>query len=321
MTRFRIVLAIGMCATALAAPAAAQARYSLKVGIGDQSAAMFDQHAFQALHIHQIRYLVPWNTMRRPSVQAFADAYVRTARAHGGRVLLQVTTTDYRIKHGHLVSTHQYRRDVGALVRHFRALGVHDFGVWDEANHASQETWNHPRSAARYFKEMRRAVFSRCSSRTCRVVGLDVLDQAGVARYIRRFVHYLGRSYARRYLRIVGVHNYSDVNRRRTRGLRTIIHAVQRYTHSHRAHFWLTETGGVVKFGHSFPCSTTRAAHRLDYLFSTMRRYRHQLQRVYLYNWTGTNCHSRFDAGLTNSRGAPRKGYYVVKRRMRAFSR
>jgi hypothetical protein len=319
MTRFRLLLIAAIVAATLTSATTAQARYSLKVGIGDQSAAMFDQPAFQALHMHQIRYLVPWNTMRRSSVRAFANAYVRKARANGARVLLQVTTTDYRIKHGHLVSTHQYRRDVGALVRHFRALGVRDFGVWDEANHASQETWNHPRSAALYFKEMRRAVFSRCSSRTCRVVGLDVLDQAGVSRYISRFVHYLGRTYARRYLRIVGIHNYSDVNRRRTSGLRTIIHAVRRYTHS--AHFWLTETGGVVEFGRSFPCSTTRAAHRLGYLFDTMRNYRHYLQRAYLYNWTGTDCRSRFDAGLTNAHGTPRKGYYTVRSRMKSFSR
>ena len=42
--------------------------------------------------------------------------------------------------------------------------------------------------AAKYFIEMRRAVFGRCSSSTCRV-GLDVLDQAGVDRYIARFIN------------------------------------------------------------------------------------------------------------------------------------
>jgi hypothetical protein len=123
----------------------------------------------------------------------------------------------------------------------------------------------------------------------------STLDQAGVDRYIARFIHYLGRSYASRYLRIVGIHNYSDANRRRTTGLRKVIRSVHRYTH--RPNFWLTETGGVVRFGRSFPCNETRAAHRLDYLFDVIHHYHRYLQRVYLYNWFGASCKGRMDVG------------------------
>ncbi|HEX8123104.1 MAG TPA: hypothetical protein VF549_17770 [Solirubrobacteraceae bacterium] len=66
-------------------------------------------------------------------------------------------------------------------------------------------------------------------------------------------------------MRAVGVHNYSDINRRRTTGTRTIIRSVRRY--NRRAKFWLTETGGLVKLSSSWPFSTGRAASRLGYMF------------------------------------------------------
>jgi hypothetical protein len=150
-------------------------------------------------------------------------------------------------------------------------------------------------------------------------VGLDVLDQGGVERYIGQYMRALGSSYARRHLRVVGIHNYSDVNRKRTRGMRSIIRTVNRYTR--RPNFWLTETGGVVQFGRSFPCDESRAASRLEYLFDTVARHRRQLQRVYLYNWTGGDCTVRFDAGLTKNDGTPRPGYDVVKDELRRFKR
>jgi hypothetical protein len=320
----RLLLAAALCGLLLV-PAGASAKrhhahhrhhYRVLVGMGDQNAAMFDARAYRRLHIRYVRYVVAWNAMRHRGSRHRTLAYLNAARHHHQRVFLHVSTGDYRIKKGHLPSKRQYRRWVGKLVRSARRRGVREFGAWNEVNHASEPTWNHPKRAAQYFRLMRKLVIPRCHG--CKVVGLDLLDQRGVTRYVRRFVRGLGRAYARRHLDVVGVHNYSDVNRHRTRGLREIMRAVRRYTHK-RPHFWLTETGGIVKLGHSWKCNARRAARRLGYLFTTMRRYRHHLQRVYLYNWTGAGCHARFDAGLTNRRGKPRKGYYVVKRRMRDF--
>jgi hypothetical protein len=301
------------------ATAAADATVSTRVGLGDQSAAVFSDPRFRALDLRQVRLFVKWNLMGDAAARREARAWVLAARQSGMRPLVHVSTDDYRIKHAHLPSRDAYRSRVGRLVRYFRALGVRDFGAWDEANHASQPTWNHPGMAAKYFTEMRRAVFGRCSSSTCRVVGLDVLDQAGVDRYIARFIHYLGRSYASRYLRIVGIHNYSGVNRRRTTGLRKIIRSVHRYTH--RPNFWLTETGGVVRFGRSFPCNETRAAHRLDYLFAVIHHYHRYLQRVYLYNWFGASCQGRMDVGIVGPGGGLRPSYTVVKRELAGVRR
>jgi hypothetical protein len=306
------LIALSVCAVATTSSAAA--RVNVRVGLGDQNPQVFADPNYKALHLRQVRLFVPWNVMDDTSARRKMRAWVVAARRTGARPLIHVSTDNYAIRKAHLPSRSAYRSKIGRLVRYLRPLGVQDFGAWNEANHASQPTWNHPSAAAKYFVEMRRAVFSHCRAGVCRVVGLDVLDQAGVDRYISRFIHALGRSYASRYLRIVGIHNYSDVNRHRTTGLREIMRSVHRYTH--RPKFWLTETGGVVKFGRSFPCSESRAASRLDYLFDVIHAYRHSLERVYLYNWYGASCAGRMDVGIVGPSGGVRRSYSVVKRRL-----
>jgi hypothetical protein len=319
MHKITIPLLIALAALVAVAPASAAKRYDVRFGIGDQNIQMFADRNFEQLELRQVRYFIPWNAMSDRDQRLKARRWVKAARATGGRPFLHLSTDDLREKRAKLPSVATYRRHVNRLVRYFRALGVRDFGAWNEANHKSQPTWDAPARAARYWKELRRAVARTCSLRRCRAVGLDVLDQRGVERYVRRFVAGAGRSYVRRFLRVVGVHNYSDVNRKRTRGLRSIIRTVRRYKRD--ANFWLTETGGVVKFGRSFPCHQTRAANRLSFLFRTARRYRRHLQRVYLYNWYGGDCEIRFDAGLVERDGEPRRGLYAVERGLRRFKR
>jgi hypothetical protein len=185
--------------------------------------------------------------------------------------------------------------------------------VWNEANHRSQPTWRSPRQAARYYRVMRRIC------RGCTIVALDVLDQRGVERYIRRWYKALSPSLRRR-ARLVGIHNYSDTNRFRSRGTRTIIRTVK---HANRhASFWMTETGGVVNFGRSFPCSPRRASKAISYMFTLARRFHHDVKRLYAYNWTGAGCHGTgFDAGLTTPSGARRTGYFTFKRKLSGFLR
>src|SRR4051812_20753007 len=298
-------------------PAAASARNPIRVGIGDQQAAMFDNPSFQRAKFKRVRYLVAWNVMDNAGQRLSARAYVKRARAAGMQVLLHVSTDDYTIKKAKLPSTATYRRQVRRIVRYFRDLGVRDFGVWDEANHASQPTWDTPSHAALFFREMYRAVKGRC--RSCGVVALDVLDQTGVERYMRSFYRRLSSTYRRR-ATIVGIHNYGDVNRKRT----TFPRNITRQAHHYNRHtkFWLTETGGIVKFGRSFPCSTSRAASRLSWMFSLAKRYRRSgIQRLYVYNWTGAGCAARFDAGLTTPSGTPRAGYRYLRKVLPSYSR
>jgi hypothetical protein len=301
-------LALITIAASFAATAAA--RTPIRVGIGDQNIAMFDQRAFRRAQFEHVRFLVAWNVMDDAPQRLAARAYVQRARADHMRVLLHISTDDYRIKKARLPSVATYRRQVGRIVRYFRALGVREFGSWNEANHASQPTYDSPSRAALFFREMYRAVKGHC--RTCAVVGLDVLDQVGVESYMRSFYRRLSATYRRR-ATVVGIHNYGDVNRKRTSFTRAIISQARRYNRHTR--FWLTETGGIVKLGRSFACSTTRAAARLSWMFHLARVYRTSgIDRLYIYNWTGAGCNARFDAGLTSPDGAPRAGYRYLRK-------
>ncbi|MGH2898833.1 MAG: hypothetical protein ACRDMZ_09185 [Solirubrobacteraceae bacterium] len=321
MRRLVPVCFIALLALIPASPA--DARSSVRVGIGDQSPAMFDSPFFQQLNVRRTRYFVPSDVMRNTTERAKARAFAIAARRARVSVLLHISTTDLRSKRGRLVSTTRYRRDVGRIVVYFRRLGVRDFGAWNEVNHKSQETWNRVGSAVSYFKSMYQAVRRRC--RTCGVVGLDVLDQSGVDRYIRSFYARLSRTWRTR-LKVVGIHNYSDVNRGRSTGTAKIIRTARRY--NRRVKFWFTETGAVASFGSAFPFSEARQAARMKNMFSYASRYRTRgVQRVYSYNFfgvanasgCGTRC--RFDAGLVRADGTPRPVFAVFKSRLARYSR
>jgi hypothetical protein len=299
-------------------PAVAPAQVNVAVGIGDQASSMFDNARFQALRVKKVRYFVKWDTIDRPAELAIADAYVNRARDAGVSVLMHVSSNDLRRRRARLPSVATYRRKVQALVDRYRPLGVTTWGAMNEANHDSQPTWKSPKRAAQYFLAL------RAICRGCTIVALDVLDQGGVDRYIRRFYSALGRR--RSLARIVGIHNYSDTNRRRDRGTRLILRAVKRA--NRRAQFWLTETGGVAKFGSSFRCNPRaprtaerRQARAVKYMFTLTRRFRRDIKRLYIYNFTGSDCRGRFDAGLVRRNGTARPAYNEVRRQLRGFRR
>ena len=317
------ILLILVAVLALSLPSSAAARSSIRVGLGDQSPATFDSPYFQQLKIKRTRYFVPSDVMQDAAERARAVAFVEAARSHGISTLLHLSTTDLRSKRGPLVSTTAYRRNAARFVAYFRKLGVREFGAWNEVNHKTQETWNHIGNTASYFKSMYREVKKRC--RSCTVVGLDVLDQAGVDRYIRSFYGRLSPTWRKR-LTIVGIHNYSDVNRNRSTGTAKIINTVRRY--NRRAKFWFTETGAIASFGGSFPYSESRQAARMKNMFTFASRYRTRgVQRVYSYNWSGiengTACGRgcRFDAGLVDPDGTPRPVFSVFKQKLASYSR
>lgn len=312
-----LLLALVALAVLAAGAQSASAKTPIRVGIGDQQAAIFDQDAFQRAKFERVRYFIPWNVTDEPTELFRATAYVQRARAEGVQVFLHISSDDLRRRRAELPSVEQYRSRVGRLVRHFRNLGVREFGTWNEANHDSQPTWRSPTRAASFFRELYRLIKPSCPE--CGVVALDVLDQPGVERYMRSFYGALTDTYRRR-ATIVGIHNYGDVNRKRTTFTGSIIRQARTFNRATR--FWYTETGGIVKFGSNFRCSTSRAASRLKDMFSLARRYRSSgVQRLYVYNWTGAGCESRFDAGLTTPGGRTRAGYAVLRRELPNFLR
>jgi hypothetical protein len=309
-------------AVALLPAAPAFARSSIRVGAADQSPAMFDSPLYQGLNMKHTRYFVASDVMQDAAERARATAFVEAARSHGVSTLLHVSTTDLRSKRGPVVSPSAYRRNAGRIVSYFHKLGVRDFGAWNEVNHKTQETWNHVGNAVSYFKSMYGAVRARC--RTCTVVGLDVLDQAGVDRYMRSFYARLSRTWRKR-LKVVGIHNYADVNRGRSTGTRKIITTARRYNRATK--FWFTETGALASFRGSFPYSESRQAARMRNMFSLASRFKRLgVQRVYEYNWFGVEnggCGRSclFDAGLVDPDGAPRPAYDVFATKLKNYSR
>jgi hypothetical protein len=311
-----LALIAAICALA-ALPAAASAQtFNVAVGIGDQAESIFGQSTFQALRVKKVRYFIKWDAIDRPGELAQADAYVNAAKANRLQVLMHVSSNNLTRKAAKLPSVATYRRKVKALVDRYRPQGVRTWGSMNEANHDSQPTWNNPRRAAQFFLAMR----SIC--RGCTIVGLDVLDQRGVERYMQRFYRALGSR--RRLASIVGIHNYSDTNRYRSSGTRSIIRTAKRF--NRRTQFWLTETGGVAKFGTSFPCNPAnprsaenRQRRAVRFMFTLTKRFRRDIKRLYSNNFTGADCQGRFDAGITRSDGTPRPAYNEVRSQIRRF--
>jgi hypothetical protein len=312
MRRFTILLTVGLLAALAATP---NAMAATAIGIGDQSAHMFTQQPFKDLKIKKVRYFIRWNAASNKGELNRADEYVAAARANGAKVLMHISTDDLRAKKAKLPSVAQYRSAVGKLVKRYKAKGVKEWGVWNEANHKTQPTYKSPKRAAEFFVAMR----SLCKG--CTIVALDVLDQAGSDRYIASWFKALGSR--KSLVKVVGIHNYSDTNRFRSTGTAKILKAVKKY--NKKTDFWLTETGGLAAFGGSFACNFTRQDKAVKYMFSLVKKYKNDITRLYSYNYFGTSqadCEARkFDAGLVDQNGTPRAAYTTFKKEAARYKR
>jgi len=203
-----------------------------------------------------------------------------------------VTFGHSRVHPKKLPSVAEYRRAFKAFRKRYPAVRV--YAPWNEINHASQPTHDQPKRAAEYYN----VVQSSCDG--CTVLAGDVLDQPGMTRYVKRYRRYLVGAPS-----IWGLHNYADANRFRDSGLRALLDTV-------KGDVWLTETGGIVRFGRSFPQDEKRAARAVKYVLALANR-TPRVQRSYLYNWTGTPSSDRFDAGLIAPDGTTRPAYDVLR--------
>jgi hypothetical protein len=111
-----------------------------------------------------------------------------------------------------------------------------------------------------------------------------------------------------------GLHNYSDTNRFQSTRTRAILASVP-------GQVWLTETGGIVQFGSTFPnkkgAGLTRAAKALSFMFKIAAS-NSRIKRLYIFQWSGSTGAARFDAGLTDPSYLPRPGYVVVCKQLHA---
>jgi hypothetical protein len=309
----RTILLGAVAALLLALPGAASAKtVGVAVGLGEQSYSMFDQSPFKSLGVKKVRYFIKWNAADDPEQLRLADVYVDQAKQSGVKVFMTPSTDNLTLKKAKLPSVAQYKREVGKLVKRYRAQGVTEWGVWNEANHNSQPTYKSPKRAAQFFKVM------YALNKGGTTVALDVLDQTVVATYVTGFYRALSKTWKSR-AKLVGIHNYSDVNRKHFTGTANIINTVRKQ--NKKAKFWLTETGGLVEFGRSFPCNEKRAASAINYMFTISKKYDRYVDRLYAYSYWGNDCEERFDAGLVNADGSVRPGYTAFQKGIKNYRR
>ncbi len=136
-----------------------------------------------------------------------------------------------------------------------------------------------------------------------------MLDTSNMGRYLERF-----RRYAKGSPQLWGLHNYGDVNRRRTNFTKAMLRTVP-------GEVWLTETGGIVKLLRASgarrhaPPREPRACSGSWNAYDTRRRgMRSKITRLYVYAWFGEPPHARFDAGLVNADGSPRRALSSSRR-------
>ena len=288
---------------------------SYRVGFSEQNAAMFATPSWQRLGVDQVRYLVPWDWTTSDRQQAEVDAFMTAARAHAQDVLVTFTAPRGCYDGRRYARAPACRAPgAGEYRAAFRAFDdrypwVRTYSAWNEVNHVSQPTFGRPRLAVRYYRVLR----GERRRRGFRVLAADVLDTANIHRYLRSF---LRRAPGRP--RLWGLHNYQDVNDRTSADTRRMLRAVP-------GEIWLTETNGIVKFGESrqFRYSEARAASRTRWMFrladrydTRRRRLRSRIGRVFLHRWFGEPAGARFDAGVVDPDGSPRRAYYVVARRV-----
>jgi hypothetical protein len=278
-------------------------------GIGDEQSQMFSDPDWQRLHTKITRYIAPYDAAVRPYSLSQASAWIHAAEAQHQRVLVAFYHSEYTpLK---MPSVASYQRDVQRFIRLFPH--VRDYQAYNEANRGSiRGVLTSPSAslAAQYYTSLRHVCHG------CTVVGLDVLDAQSISptlNYIAEFKHEVAHLHATM-PSVWGLHNYSDTNRRSSSRTRAVLAAVP-------GQVWLTETGGIVKFGGAFPnlhgSGLRRAASSLSFMFS-LAGSSSRITRLYIYDWSGGTAATRFDAGLTDVHHVPRPGYVTVCRKLHA---
>jgi hypothetical protein len=298
----RILLAALVCGAVLAGcgggkhttapPARAAPR--LLVGMGDQDPGFFAKPLFAKLGISHARLIASYDSVDVSFDRALADSWLAAAKAAGVEPFVAFGHSRRPGRAKHLPSVSEYRRAFAKF--HERYPQVTLFAAWNEPNHESQPTDKHPERAAQYADALK----AECPS--CTLIAGDVLDEPKAASWLERYIRALHATPA-----AWGIHDYSATNRFEPKRLTDLLDVLPS-----AAKVWLTETGGLARFGKAFPFDLKRQAKATRYVF-TLARATPNIERVYLYNWTGAAPGVRFDAGLTNADGTPRPAYDVVR--------
>jgi hypothetical protein len=267
------------------------------------------------MKLKRVRYLVPWDYAKHAGQAGEVNFFMSVARAHRQDVLVTFTARRgcYSAKGRYskkkacrAPSTKAYKK---AFLRFDKAYPwVRTYSAWNEVNHKSQPTYKSPKKAAGYYNVLRRYA----KKKKFRAMAADMLDTPNMTRYLSALKRRLKGS-----PRLWGLHNYGDVNRRRTTYTKQMLRSVP-------GEVWLTETGGIVKLLPSFKRNTKRAASRTKGMFRLANRYdsrragmRSKITRLFVYTYYGATSSARFDAGLVNPDGSTRPAFKIFKKNAR----
>lgn len=302
----RLLIPIAALIAVLAIPAGAGA-YTL--GVSDQQAGTFTNPLFAPLKFKAARYITPYDVADDPVEKAKLDAWLTAARGAQQKILVS-------FEHSRRSNTRARKMpSVAAYTRELKKFKkaypfVREISPWNEVNRCQrtiggsvegQPTCKSPKRVAQYYMAARKVWPGKA------IVGIDILDERNVNSTIKFLKSFL--RHASPDPKIIGFHNYSDTNR-------FSVSRTKRVLQTFRGKVWLTETGGIVKLGKSFPFSTSRAAKALGCMFTLAKTYP-AIQRVYAYQFNSPPdpTTATFDAGLINPDGTARPGYDVVKQR------
>jgi hypothetical protein len=288
----RLFLALALALTAwLSVPAGAHA---FTIGISDQKLGMWQDPRFEQLGIAQVRLLMSYDSVLTGDFSRY-DAWMTAAEFRGADVLL---TIQHHSRHPERLPTFsQYRRTVRIL--HKRYPWVRSMSAWNEANHPSQPTWNRPKRAAQYYNIMRQ----ECGG--CSIVAADVLDTRNMLPWLATFKLYA------RHPSIWGLHSYADANYFRPfsySSTRQLLRAVM-------GEVWLTEAGGIVRFGSRYRGGRrgeARAASAVKHTFEVARS-SSRVKRVYLYHWDADRHFVTWDSAFVAANGRARPALDVLR--------
>ncbi|MGH2911197.1 MAG: hypothetical protein ACRDJ3_01840 [Solirubrobacteraceae bacterium] len=293
---------------ATAKPSAHRAA-SYLTGIGDQQTEMFSSPLWQQLHTKIARYIAPYDAAVRPYSLQQAAAWIAAAEAQHQQILVAFYHSEYTPTAMPSVTT--YTRDVQKFLKLFPK--VRQYQAWNETNRGTlAHMFKSPTAleSAKYYKALR----SVCKG--CTITGLDILDGPSIGPTLR-YVGEFRRDIVRLKLpmpSLWGLHNYSDTNRFQSTRTKAILKAVP-------GQVWLTETGGIVKFGGAFPnvkgSGLKRSSKALAYMFK-LASSNSRIKRLYIFQWSGGTASTRFDAGLTDAHYNPRPGYVTVCKQLHA---
>jgi hypothetical protein len=268
-----------------------QASAALRTGISEQNPGMFGSPAFEALGISNVRVVVPWDAALVDDERA--HVWIEAALARGSAVLVAFDKSR-GVQCPGTTCAGPSIPDYEAGVAAFRARWpqITDITPWNEPNHKSQPTYSDPGLAGQYYNAARRV----CPG--CRLVAGDFLDDANLSSWLSNYRAVLTEQPA-----VWGLHNYWDATYFGDQGVETMLRGAP-------GELWLSETGGIVRFG-TLAYDEARAADSIRWLYSMTRR-RPRVTRMYLYHWQGSAQHD-FDGGLIGPDGSERLGLAVVR--------